>query len=265
DDVLRRLETFGLSRDQDNYAFTVFGTPGPSAPWGWRAEGHHLSLNFTLVPGRPVAMTPAFFGANPAEVPSGPQKGQRVLAAEQDLGRALARSLGEAQRARDHRRAVARRHRQRPRARRQPGRAGGPGPRGHERRPACPGAAAHRGVRAQHAGGAGRPGALAHAAGRRRGEPLRGGGAARAGQGALLPPPRADAADRVRQHAERREPHPLGVARSAAGLRAGSAPRPLPARTPSARLSGRRIYREETTRRWGVGFREGGGGAAGAW
>ena len=100
EDVLRRLETFGLSRDQDNYAFTVFGTPGPSAPWGWRAEGHHLSLNFTLVPGRPVAMTPAFFGANPAEVPSGPQKGQRVLAAEQDLGRALARSLGEAQRAR---------------------------------------------------------------------------------------------------------------------------------------------------------------------
>jgi hypothetical protein len=105
EEVLRRLETFGLSRDPENYAFTVFGTPGPSAPWGWRVEGHHLSLNFTLVPGRPVAMTPAFFGANPAEVPSGPQnggpqKGQRVLAAEQDLGRALARSLGESQRAR---------------------------------------------------------------------------------------------------------------------------------------------------------------------
>ena len=105
EEVLRRLETFGLSRDPDNYAFTVFGTPGPAAPWGWRAEGHHLSLNFTLLPGKPVAMTPAFFGANPAEVPSdpkkgGPQKGQRVLAAEQDLGWALARSLGEAQRAR---------------------------------------------------------------------------------------------------------------------------------------------------------------------
>jgi hypothetical protein len=99
EEVLRRLETFGLSRDPDNYAFTVFGTPGPSAPWGWRAEGHHLSLNFTLLPGKPVAMTPAFFGANPAEVQSGPQKGQRVLAAEQDLGRALAHDLGEAQRA----------------------------------------------------------------------------------------------------------------------------------------------------------------------
>ena len=100
EDVLRRLETFGLTRDPENYAFSVFGNPGPSAPWGWRVEGHHLSLNFTLVPGRPVAMTPAFFGANPAEVPSGPQKGQRTLAAEQDLGRALVLSLGEAQRAR---------------------------------------------------------------------------------------------------------------------------------------------------------------------
>jgi hypothetical protein len=100
EEVLRRLETFGLLRDPDNYAFTVFGTPGPSAPWGWRAEGHHLSLNFTLVPGRPVAMTPAFMGANPAEVPSGPHKGLRTLAAEQDLGRALVQSLGEAQRPR---------------------------------------------------------------------------------------------------------------------------------------------------------------------
>jgi hypothetical protein len=100
EDVLRRLETFGLSRDPENYAFTVFGNPGAAAPWGWRVEGHHLSLNFTLVPGQPVAMTPTFLGANPAEVPSGPKKGLRALAAEQDLGRALARSLTEIQRAR---------------------------------------------------------------------------------------------------------------------------------------------------------------------
>ncbi|MGH7385434.1 MAG: DUF3500 domain-containing protein, partial [Candidatus Rokuibacteriota bacterium] len=100
EEVLRQIETFGLSRDPENYAFTVFGNPGASAPWGWRVEGHHLSLNFTLVPGRPVAMTPAFMGANPAQVASGARKGLRALAAEQDLGRALARSLSEAQRAR---------------------------------------------------------------------------------------------------------------------------------------------------------------------
>ncbi|MGH7415637.1 MAG: DUF3500 domain-containing protein, partial [Candidatus Rokuibacteriota bacterium] len=100
EEVLRQIETFGLSRDPENYAFTIFGNPGASAPWGWRVEGHHLSLNFTLLPGRPVAVTPAFMGANPAEVPAGARKGLRALAAEQDLGRALARSLNEAQRAR---------------------------------------------------------------------------------------------------------------------------------------------------------------------
>ena len=100
EDVLRRIETFARSRDPENYAFTVFGNPDATAPWGWRVEGHHLSLNFTLVPGQPVAVTPAFLGANPAEVPSGPKKGLRALAAEQDLGRALAQSLTEVQRSR---------------------------------------------------------------------------------------------------------------------------------------------------------------------
>ncbi len=100
EDVLRRIETFGLGRDPDNYAFTVFGTPGPGAPWGWRLEGHHLSLNFTLVPGKPVAVTPAFFGANPAEVRSGPLQGLRTLAREEDLARTLAEGTDARQRAR---------------------------------------------------------------------------------------------------------------------------------------------------------------------
>jgi Protein of unknown function (DUF3500) len=101
--VLRQLETLGgLMRDPENYSVTVFGTPGPGAPWGWRLEGHHLSLNFTLVPGKPIAVTPAFFGANPAEVRSGGLKGLRTLAHEQDLGRALAQGMDEVQ----HRRLV---------------------------------------------------------------------------------------------------------------------------------------------------------------
>src|SRR5207302_4464586 len=72
---------------------SVFGTPDAVAPWGWRLEGHHLSLNFTLAPGRAVSVTPAFFGANPAEVPSGPQRGRRTLPDEQDLAFALARGV----------------------------------------------------------------------------------------------------------------------------------------------------------------------------
>ena len=92
--VLRQLETFGgFTRDPDNYAVTIFGAPEQPALWGWRFEGHHLSLNFTLVPGRPVSVTPAFFGANPAEVPSGPHRSLRALAEEQDLAFALARGV----------------------------------------------------------------------------------------------------------------------------------------------------------------------------
>jgi hypothetical protein len=78
--VLRELERFGLFRDPENYAVSIFGTPGPGATWGWRLEGHHLSLNFTLVPGQPVSATPMFLGANPARVPRGPRAVARLLA-----------------------------------------------------------------------------------------------------------------------------------------------------------------------------------------
>jgi len=100
EEVLRQTELIGLSRDPENYAFTIFGTPGPSAPWGWRVEGHHLSLNFTLVPGRPVVVTPAFMGANPATVRSGPRAGLRTLEHEQELAFALVRGVDPALRAR---------------------------------------------------------------------------------------------------------------------------------------------------------------------
>jgi hypothetical protein len=94
EEILRQLETFGgFLRDPEKYYVSVFGVPEATAQWGWRLEGHHLSLNFTLAPGRPVSVTPAFFGANPAEVPSGPHRGLRALAEEQDLAFALARGV----------------------------------------------------------------------------------------------------------------------------------------------------------------------------
>ena len=98
DQILKELENGkGPRRDSGNYAFTVFGTPGPKTTWGWRVEGHHLSMNFTLADGRAVA-APVFMGTNPAEVRQGPRKGLRVLAVEEDLGWELIKSLGEAQR-----------------------------------------------------------------------------------------------------------------------------------------------------------------------
>jgi hypothetical protein len=82
------------------YFVSVFGMPGTQAAWGWRLEGHHLSLNFTIVPSKSIAVTPAFFGANPAEVRSGALKGLRTLGREQDLGRALAQTMNADQRRR---------------------------------------------------------------------------------------------------------------------------------------------------------------------
>lgn len=97
--ILREIEAFGsLRRDPDLYYLTIFGTPSDGAPWGWRFEGHHLSLNFSSATGKIVAATPAFFGANPARVEKGPKAGLRVLGAEEDLARSLLASLDAGQR-----------------------------------------------------------------------------------------------------------------------------------------------------------------------
>ena len=92
--VLRAIEGgVRMARDHEAYLFSVFGTPGDKQAWGWRFEGHHLSVRFDVVGAKMTASSPAFFGANPAEVRDGPQKGTRVLGAEEDAGRALLDSL----------------------------------------------------------------------------------------------------------------------------------------------------------------------------
>ncbi len=96
--VLREVETFGLFRDPQKYSLVFFGAPHATAPWGWRFEGHHLSLTFTLR-GDAIATTPSFFGANPAEVSKGAKRGLRVLAEEEDEGRKLLAMLDPPQRA----------------------------------------------------------------------------------------------------------------------------------------------------------------------
>ena len=93
--VLRDLE--GPHRNPEAYFASVFGTPGKGR-WGVRYEGHHLSLNYTYDGDKLISTTPQFLGANPAEVRSGPHKGLRVLAKEEDLARELAKSLSGDQR-----------------------------------------------------------------------------------------------------------------------------------------------------------------------
>ena len=86
-----------IVRDSERYFFSVFGTPSAKETWGWRVEGHHVSLHFTVVNGGVLTASPSFFGSNPAEVREGPKKGLRILGIEEDAARALLESLDASQ------------------------------------------------------------------------------------------------------------------------------------------------------------------------
>lgn len=88
-----------LRRDQGLYYVTLFGVPS-AAPWGWRFEGHHLSVNATELGPHGQVVAPLFMGANPARVPGGPNEGLRLLAAEEDLAFELLHMLDPRQRER---------------------------------------------------------------------------------------------------------------------------------------------------------------------
>jgi hypothetical protein len=96
--ILHDLEQGNSIRHPELYYMTIFGEPGDPHTWGWRFEGHHLSVNFAIVEGKLVSVTPAFFGANPAIVKLGSRKGLWTLRDEEQLGRHLVTSLSEKQR-----------------------------------------------------------------------------------------------------------------------------------------------------------------------
>jgi Protein of unknown function (DUF3500) len=82
-----------MVRNPGWYFVSVFGDPAATGKWGWRFEGHHLSVNYTLDKGEVVSATPLLFGANPAEVKGGDKKGLRTLPEIEDHARALIKSL----------------------------------------------------------------------------------------------------------------------------------------------------------------------------
>ncbi len=86
-----------LVRDPEWYFFTVFGTPSKTGKWGFRIEGHHLSLNMTLDGVDVVSATPAFYGANPATIVGGAKKGHRTLGTAEDLAWELFKALDDDQ------------------------------------------------------------------------------------------------------------------------------------------------------------------------
>ncbi len=92
--ILGELTSNPQFRDPGNYALVVFGDPAGQNPWAWRFEGHHLSLTTVVAPEHGVAVTPVFFGANPATVPKAhAHAGFRLLGAEEDAAFGLVRSL----------------------------------------------------------------------------------------------------------------------------------------------------------------------------
>ncbi len=98
--VLREIENRASNdnvRDPGKYYFTIFGEPSEKNVWGWRLEGHHLSLNFSSVNNTLVSGTPGFLGSNPAVIPSGTEKGKQILKDETERGFALLHTLNKNQ------------------------------------------------------------------------------------------------------------------------------------------------------------------------
>jgi hypothetical protein len=84
-----------IARNPNYYFVSIFGEPTLTGPWGWRFEGHHLSVNMTLDKGEVVAVSPVVFAANPAEVKSGERKGLRTLPEIEDTAKKLMASLND--------------------------------------------------------------------------------------------------------------------------------------------------------------------------
>ncbi len=98
EEVLDRAEGWRRGRHSGDYWIAVFGDPARDDRWAWRLEGHHLSVNMTVVDDQ-VSPAPIFFGANPAAVRYAGRPVSRPLGVEEDLARALLDALGPAERA----------------------------------------------------------------------------------------------------------------------------------------------------------------------
>ena len=51
----------GMIRNSQWYFVSIFGTPSKTGKWGWRFEGHHLSVNFTIDRGQIASVFSVLF------------------------------------------------------------------------------------------------------------------------------------------------------------------------------------------------------------
>jgi Protein of unknown function (DUF3500) len=98
ENLLAELEAGGaMVRNPGWYFVTVFGEPSQTAKWGFRFEGHHLTVNITLDGGNIISTTPTVFGSNPAVVLDGPRKGAKPIFAVDQVAKDLIGALSEDQ------------------------------------------------------------------------------------------------------------------------------------------------------------------------
>ncbi|MEK6479014.1 DUF3500 domain-containing protein [Catalinimonas sp. 4WD22] len=95
------FEEFGFETNMtmyghDYYYLTLFGEPSMTSAWGWRFEGHHISLHFTVAP-EGISVTPMFVGVDPREITEGPYAGYSFMHTEANVAWELINSLNEQQ------------------------------------------------------------------------------------------------------------------------------------------------------------------------
>ena len=79
------------------YYLSIFGSPSTTTTWGWRFEGHHLSLNCTLVGGKLFSVTPSFWGSSPVRANNLGGHQIEVFEDEQTISFSLVKSLTKGQ------------------------------------------------------------------------------------------------------------------------------------------------------------------------
>lgn len=96
ENVLAEISGDTNFRDSEKYSIAFYGDPEKDKTWAWSFEGHHVSLNFTIVDNK-VSIAPRFMGASPAVIKEGERKGESTLGKEEGLGLILVNSLSDEQ------------------------------------------------------------------------------------------------------------------------------------------------------------------------
>ena len=95
EDIQQKFEP-NLGRNE--FWVMIFGIPGENTFWGFKLEGHHLSLNFTFMGNQMIANSPLLMSTNPANsITDSTRTGLILLYKEEEMARDLLLSLNPEQ------------------------------------------------------------------------------------------------------------------------------------------------------------------------